>query len=877
MIRFVPLIAVTLLCGVVHAQVPEDGPGRWTFPQTRISNGYAIIMHAPQIRSWPDFEHFDARVVLEVTHPDSGRTQIGSLVAEGQTTVDLEGRLVRSSAPRIKNLFFPDALSEQTRAAIRGSISKKPLQIPLDLFLAHLADSVLASPPPAGFNFEPPAIHVAQKPTILLMVGGEPVMTEIANSPLERLVNANWPVFKEAGGTQYYLLHKKRWLTAQKLRGPWRSTTDIPASFGRLPAAGGFAPIRAAVPPAVAEGDGPAVIFTDGPAELIVIDGAAKLMAIEDAAGLSYISNTESPLFKLGQTWYFLVAGRWFATDKNLLRGPWTWQQTLPEAFSKIPPDHAMAAVRASITATPEARMAALEASLPTTKAVPVNSAAPVEVTYQGAPSFEPIPNTPLKRAANSGYDIIEYENRHYLCYSGAWYEAPAPTGPWLVSSNVPEAIYTIPPSSPSYHVTQVKLQQSNSDEIVYVYPPAYSTSVYVVYGVPYYGTGWYYPPYLYGALYSPYWYYPYYGSYGGGNWYNPNTGRYGRGYTVWDGDEWASYNESYNPRTGVASATSRYYNEDDNRLEMERVSARGDEWVATERTTDFDSQKSNTQRETSRGGESNVARSWDNGKLTTSGTFETGDGRTGTIEGSHTRDGGTTTITGSGGNQASVTRDVNASGVSREGTFTRDGETLTTQTQRSGAGATTEFQTSGGATGKSVTTGAGNRVTVGQSSSGDLYAASNGQVYKRSGDQWQARDDGTWRATHGGASASTAQGARETLATSRDLDAARGERSGSAAAARDTVGQRSGTQSRPGQLGTQSDRRGSLSSRDRSALDRDYRARQSGRSSFERRGAWDARSRGGGFDRGGFSRGRSGRGGFGGGGLRSGGGGRRR
>ena len=780
--------------------------------------------------------------MLEVTHPDRGRTQVGSVVVEGATTVDLEARMVRSSAPRIKNVCFPDELAPRTRAAIDGSMSKKPIQIPLDLFLASLADSVLASPPPEGFNFEPPAIYVAQKPTILLMVGGEPVMTAIENNPLERLVNANWPVFKEKGGKQYYLVHKKRWLTAQKLQGPWRSTTDIPASFGQLPAAGGFAPIRAAVPPAVLEGDGPAIIFADGPAELVVIDGVAKLVAIEGAAGLSYISNSESPLFKLEQTWYFLVAGRWFATDKNLLHGPWTWQQELPEAFSKIPPDHAMAAARASITGTPEARMAALEASLPTKKAVPANSAAPVEVTYQGAPSFEAIPNTPLKRAANSGYDILEYENRHYLCYSGAWYEAPAPTGPWLVSSNVPEAIYTIPPSSPSYHVTQVKLQQTNSDEIVYVYPPAYSTSVYVVYGVPYYGTGWYYPPYLYGALYSPYWYYPYYGSYGGGNWYNPNTGRYGRGYTVWDGDEWASYNESYNPRTGVASATSRYYNEDDNRLEMERVSARGDEWVATERTTDFDSQKSNTQRETSRGGESNVARSWDNGRLTTSGTFETGDGRTGTIEGSHTR----------------------------------DGETLTTQTQRTGAGASTDFQTSGGATGKSVTTGAGNRVTVGQTSSGDLYAASNGQVYKLSGDQWQARENGTWRATDGGASSSTAQGARETLATSRDLHAARSERSGSAAAARDTVGQRSGTQSRPRQLGTQSDRRGSLSSRDRSALDRDYHARQSGRSSFERRGAWDARSRGG-FDRGGFNRGGFSRGGFGGGGLRGGGGGLRR
>ena len=69
---------------------------------------------------------------------------------------------------------------------------------------------------------------------------------------------------------------------------------------------------------------------------------------------------------------------------------------------------------------------------------------------------------------------------------------------------------------------------------------------MWVVYGVPYYGTGWYYPPYWYGGYY-----YPYYGSYGYGSWYNPVTGGFGSR-SVWYGPYGGySYTQGYNARTG--------------------------------------------------------------------------------------------------------------------------------------------------------------------------------------------------------------------------------------------------------------------------------------------------------------------------------------
>jgi len=82
------------------------------------------------------------------------------------------------------------------------------------------------------------------------------------------------------------------------------------------------------------------------------------------------------------------------------------------------------------------------------------------------------------------------------------WYESSTATGPWAVCKQVPDEIYTIPPSNPHYNVTYVKIYDS-TPEVVYVgYTPGYTGS-YVSHGCVVYGTGWYYRPY-----WSPYHYY---------------------------------------------------------------------------------------------------------------------------------------------------------------------------------------------------------------------------------------------------------------------------------------------------------------------------------------------------------------------------------
>ena len=116
------------------------------------------------------------------------------------------------------------------------------------------------------------------------------------------------------------------------------------------------------------------MIVSQVPAELIVTEGKPQLKEIPGTGGLHYVENTDSPVFELKGTYYFLVSGRWFET-KRLDKGPWKFVPNLPDAFSQIPQDSDMADVRASVPGTVEAKMAALEAPPPTRKSVAVGAA----------------------------------------------------------------------------------------------------------------------------------------------------------------------------------------------------------------------------------------------------------------------------------------------------------------------------------------------------------------------------------------------------------------------------------------------------------------------------------------------------------------------
>jgi hypothetical protein len=174
------------------------------------------------------------------------------------------------------------------------------------------------------------------------------------------------------------------------------------------------------------------------------------------------------------------------------------------------------------------------------------------EVSYAGEPEFKPIEGTSVAYAVNTSSDVLRVGDRYYLCLQGVWFVSTSPKGPWAVTDKVAQEIYSIPSSSPKYHVTYVQIYESTPTTVVVGYTSGY-TGVYASYGTVYFGTGYYYPPYLaWGvASYPVYYPYPYY-SYGVAATYNPVTGTYARGAAVYGPYGGYGRAAAYNPVTGA-------------------------------------------------------------------------------------------------------------------------------------------------------------------------------------------------------------------------------------------------------------------------------------------------------------------------------------
>ncbi|MGD8345888.1 MAG: hypothetical protein PVI83_01490 [Lysobacterales bacterium] len=376
-------------------------------------------------------------------------------------------------------------------------------------FSAALADMPRAI---EQLNPDPPRIVVSDRPSRLMLIDGPPALVEIPATDLSFVVNTDWDVFQHRGSGVWYVLDNGVWLIGNMLSsGDWRVTTVLPDDFLTLQVSSDWPRVASAMP-ARDPGVRPLpIVISYEPTELIIVDGDMEF-DLAGGGGLQYVKNTERDLFRYDGRYYFLAAGRWFTT-KNVNR-MWYAVKELPAAFAEIPQNHPRARVLESVPGTEAARRAAAEAARPRITEVQAGAGKALEVPWLGSPEFVEIEGTSLRRGKNTPFQVIQNNNFFYLCHDGAWFFSAAPTGPWRVALEVPEAIYTIPPTDPAFNVTFVKLESfdDSSGRTAYVSTSGYYSRYYNG-STMVYGTGWYYPGFYDRSVY---WRYPHtYGYYG--------------------------------------------------------------------------------------------------------------------------------------------------------------------------------------------------------------------------------------------------------------------------------------------------------------------------------------------------------------------------
>jgi hypothetical protein len=604
----------TILCAdplmaAPAATVADPGwPRMYTTPA-----GVRLQIYQPQIASWNGQRHLVAYAAVIHQAPGSAKPVMGTIKVEAETTVAIAERLVSFATLKITETSFGSIGRQQTRDIIRDIEQAMPQferVIALDRVLAGLDKSQLLTKNVAGVKADPPRIFFDVKPAILASFDGDPIWSPIQGSALRFAVNTNWDVFEHGPSKTLFMRHGTVWLKATAIAGPWMPAGPLPADFSRLPADDNWKDVRASLPGrAILGGDMPSVFVSTSPAELILLRGNPVYVPVPNANGLLWVSNTDSDLFRLGETGpvYYLVAGRWFSAPE--FSGPWTFATpSLPPHFARIGVDHPRARVLASVPGTPQAIEAVVLAQVPQTAQVNRTGLVAPQVTYQGEPQFQVIEQTTLRRAVNTDKDVIQVGSLYYLCVQGVWFVASQPRGPWVVATTVPSQIYLIPVSSPAHHVTYVTIVESTSTTVTFATGAGYS-GLTVAWGCAVWGTGWYYPPYVWhGANYPVY--YPFYPTYGYSAWYNtatgtyargaaaygpyggvgaaarynPTTGTYSRGAAAWGPYGARGAAEAYNPRTGVYANTRQgagvYGSWGSSYVQ------RGDDWAQTGRVT---------------------------------------------------------------------------------------------------------------------------------------------------------------------------------------------------------------------------------------------------------------------------------------------------
>src|SRR2546423_6666680 len=191
----------------VRAANSTTGSGQSTdssWPREKYSNGTQVIVYHPQVDDWKNFQDLNWRMAISLT-PKSGKTVVGVVEMKGTTSIDNVAKLVTITNPEITGTYFP-SLDKATKEKM-DQVFKTFVPSTFSVSLHSLIASTPKKESPAGaqLNNDPPKMFVGYRPSILLSVNGEPVLSEVPNTNLKFIVNTQWPLFFDSGNSTDYL------------------------------------------------------------------------------------------------------------------------------------------------------------------------------------------------------------------------------------------------------------------------------------------------------------------------------------------------------------------------------------------------------------------------------------------------------------------------------------------------------------------------------------------------------------------------------------------------------------------------------------------------------------------------------------------------
>jgi hypothetical protein len=468
-----------------------------------------LTVYQPQVETW-DQVMLTARAAVAVERVGGASPEYGVITFSARTLVDKEAGMVTLSDITISGGSFPSAADQGAAyvQALRTQFSAGSVPIELgrletSLAIARATEKTQGQP----VENQPPRIIYSDHPAVLVLVDGPPALRNFGGTGFMRVINTRALILLDQQSGKYSLRLLGGWMQADALEGPWAyqaAPANLDAALAEAKGEQGIDLMDAAEGTKYTAAQ-VSVYVSTGPAELVQTDGTPDFAPIPGTQIL-YAQDTESQLFLYTpeQRFYFLVSGRWFRSP-SLANGPWEYvdQSKLPADFAKIPEAHPTGGALASVAGTAQAAEAVISNSIPQTAEIQRSGPSP-DVQWDGAPKFEAIPDTTLQGSVNTTTPVICTSPNQYYCVENAvWFSGPSPAGPWVVATQVPSVIYTIPVQSRFHYVTYVRVYSYSPESVVVGYTPGYYGTVIAPSGCVVYGTGFRYVPYC-GAFWVP-------------------------------------------------------------------------------------------------------------------------------------------------------------------------------------------------------------------------------------------------------------------------------------------------------------------------------------------------------------------------------------
>src|SRR5437763_10281157 len=158
------------------------------WPREKYSNGNRLIIYQPQVDDWKNFQELTWRMAVSLT-PKSGKEVVGVVEMKGSTEVDNVAKIVNIRNFQVTGTYFP-SLDQATKEKTEQSF-KTLIPPTVSISLHRVIASVPKHEAPTGvqLNNDPPKIFVGYRPSILLSIDGEPVLSEVPNNNLKYVVN----------------------------------------------------------------------------------------------------------------------------------------------------------------------------------------------------------------------------------------------------------------------------------------------------------------------------------------------------------------------------------------------------------------------------------------------------------------------------------------------------------------------------------------------------------------------------------------------------------------------------------------------------------------------------------------------------------------